>query len=886
MMPLATTPVFRSVMIRGAALRVLLSAIACTGHTMAAADKGETSVPPARWVDHLADDSYEAREKATRELWEIGEKALPYLEAAVRDHDPERAKRARLLVRKINLGITPDTSPEILSLVSEYEHAKGQDKVRIIFKLRERNAWKQVLKLYSLETSQSVLGSLREAVEGVWVLAARPEIVAGRLDAARALLELAPADAQGMIALAEFRDACGVPESQSAGRFERTGGLWQMARHRAAGRYAEAARDAEAAGEPALAAALHLLDGDPLPWLGQVPVRPGNTTIRRAYAQLAARRWSGEPLSGQDLVPLRQSLAGNLRWPALESLALLGCGDEVDAVMRESPEGGKWQAFRHFESLERVPEALRVLGLDPAKPDFGPLIERTLKTVLEHPGEEEGTARELSDVVSFLERRGFQDVVLGHFDPGFKAMAEKDPDSFLRIVNGLIAEPAQGIAIPAPVLRCATFFAGEDDAKWEALVASATAENDVARTWWRWLAELEPQAARSARLESLMVLLRVGSDPGDRRSRLLEKAWKAVDAAKEEDKSELLKRLVDLAMVSKDAVTGVRAIRPVWKNGDDDNTSIYLMFLSATGDWKQCAGIWHWLVEKYPAQPDMHAHAAAALRHIGREAEAAEQDRLARCLALGDGEAGLRIASAYAIGGDFGRAMLWWKKVMAETRPGLTLNGPWSKSLAYDADFALRQGKWKEAAALGEAVALLNLGEAVIQSPTVACYRYRLNADLPRAMLLLRADKPKAIAILRSCQQLLASDGSLADQFFPALRAAGLRAEHDTWFEESWSRLAASIKAYPACDNTRNTAAWLAARSCRRLDEAEAQARQALKMNPVNAAYLDTMAEIHFSKGDRAKALEWSDRSLLLDPLDIEIRAQNERFRSAPLPAR
>jgi len=342
-----------------------------------------------------------------------------------------------------------------------------------------------------------------------------------------------------------------------------------------------------------------------------------------------------------------------------------------------------------------------------------------------------------------------------------------------------------------------------------------------------------------------------------------------------------------LAMVSKDAVTGIRAIRPLWKNEDDENTSSYLMFLSATGDWKRCAEIWKLFVAKYPTQPDMHAHAAAALRRIGREADAVEQDRLAARLALGDGEVGLRIASAYAIGGDFGRAMMWWKKVMAETKPGSPFTSSWSKALAYCAEFALREGKWKEAASLGEAVALLNLGttEPLRQSPTLA-YRCRLNADLPRAMLLLRTDKPKAVALLRSCQQLLVSDGSLADQFFPALRAAGLKTEHDAWFEESWARILASIHDYPACDNTRNTAAWLAARAVRRLDDAEAQERMALKQNPNNAAYLDTMAEVQFSKGDRAKAIEWSDRSLLLDPLDIQIRAQNQRFHSAPLPGK
>ena len=866
-----------------------------------AAGKDEAPASPVKSVELLANDTYESREKATRELWVMGEKAMPYLEAAATDADPERARRARILIHKINLGITPDTSPEIVAQVSAYEQAKGQEKIGFLYKLREMNAWKQVLKLYSLETDQSLLGSLRDVVEGVAVVAARVEIAAGRLDEAYSLLELAPADAQGMIGLAAFREAYGVPDSRSAGRFERSERLWQLARLRVAGRYAEAAREAEAAGEPVLAAGMHLLEGDPLPWLQVMPQHGSNPTVQRLYAQLAVRRWSGEEISANAIASIRRSTAGKgndtFRGVALGALAMLGYGAEVDAAMMDAEESGKWTAFRHFESLERIPDALQVIGLDPANPDFGAFVERKMKAVLTHSGDGESTLRELADMISFLERRGVDNVVQEHFDLGFKTLAEKDADLFLRFVTFLIAEETHGIPATAPVLRCAAAFAGDDDAKWESVVASATHENEVARVWWGWLGEMEPQIARPARLDDLLVLLRLGADPGNHRARLLEMAWKAVDAAKEEDKLDLLRRLADLSISSNDVATGLRALRPFWEKDEGKYVIYYDMFLSAAGEWTECASIWQPLVAKYPIQPELHARLAVALRHIGREAEASEQDRMALRLALGDGQAGDQIAAIYASGGDFELAMLWWKKVMAETKPETQANsapytGPWMLALENYGENALREGKWKEAAALGEVIALRTIeviasraiATDTVQQIPAAAYRLRLNADLPRAMVWLRKDKPKAMEILRSCHQLLASDGSLADRFFPAMKEAGLRAEHDAWFEDSWGRLTESIKNYPACDNTRNTAAWLAARSVRHLDEAEALERAALKANPSNAAYMDTMADVQFAKGDRAKALEWSQRSLLLDPLDIQIRAQNARFRKAPLP--
>ena len=70
----------------------------------------------------------------------------------------------------------------------------------------------------------------------------------------------------------------------------------------------------------------------------------------------------------------------------------------------------------------------------------------------------------------------------------------------------------------------------------------------------------------------------------------------------------------------------------------------------------------------------------------------------------------------------------------------------------------------------------------------------------------------------------------------------------------------------------------------RNLDEAEKHISKALAANPDQAAYLDTMAEIQFARGDRAKALEWSVLALNFEPNDSLLRRQYERFRSDPLP--
>ncbi|NJR42991.1 MAG: hypothetical protein HC767_10325 [Akkermansiaceae bacterium] len=129
----------------------------------------------------------------------------------------------------------------------------------------------------------------------------------------------------------------------------------------------------------------------------------------------------------------------------------------------------------------------------------------------------------------------------------------------------------------------------------------------------------------------------------------------------------------------------------------------------------------------------------------------------------------------------------------------------------------------------------------------------RFHADFARAMTFVKKDRAAAVSQLEKCYQMLPSDGTLADDFFPALRKAGLIKEHDEWFKKSWERMLAICEKFPNSDNSLNTTAWLASRAQRHLDEAEKLQTRVLSLAPNHSAYLDTMAEIYFAKGNRQK---------------------------------
>ncbi len=207
------------------------------------------------------------------------------------------------------------------------------------------------------------------------------------------------------------------------------------------------------------------------------------------------------------------------------------------------------------------------------------------------------------------------------------------------------------------------------------------------------------------------------------------------------------------------------------------------------------------------------------------------------------------------------------------------------------ADSAFEQGNWEIAASCYEAYAQVHASRNFDGRALGFYSRARLNADLARALAILPEDRKKAVALLEGVHNNFATDGVLADHFFPLVRKAGLTSELERWFGESWKSISEVITRYPENDNSRNTAAWFASRAGMKLAEAEKHLKFALDRNPNQPAYLDTMAEVQFAKGDRKSAIKWSDRAMmhypLIDPtppFDLMIRKQNHRFRFGEMP--
>ncbi len=846
------------------------------------------------WVRDLSNERFRVRENASREIWNLGEAALPALREALRLSDPESVLRARDLIRKIQLQITPETDPAVTASIERYAKASLTEKTTLFANLRMKGAWRQMLQLYAAESDPSTREKLLPSIHGIAVKAARERMLQGQAQEAQKFLAMAPAGSDSLLALAEFHRSHGTLEAELK-RARTVKGhksqVWQLALERASGDLDAAQKSASTVSEPRVAAAMAALSGDPLPWLHLIQQDPEPDAVLAAYTRAASRRWSGQPVRPADLDPLSRLLSSRNpveQMSAINASFLLGAFDTAEATLVKSQ---PLNAFRYFESCERIPAALKALGLDPEHPDYPAWVTQYLQKLpaddIEDQHEPADQGGGLAALANFLERRGLHEEAAAAFSEPLVTLATKDFNAFINLLGTLFGNRETQSGAPVLAKRIAATWAGQDAKRWDEITIAALGEDDWTKTWSDWLTEMNPNATQAERLDAMLSLLGVGPDPSRRREKSLAMAWQAVAAVPVEQRHPLVARIASLCLETGDVANSLKAWDLLPENERKKVMwSDHILDLSAVDRWNETAAVILQQIalikeSKQEASVPLFAYAAAALRLAGRHDEAAAHDALADQLALGNPAVAIQIGQGYAFGRDYRRAAEWWARAARQADPD---SGEFAIALKLHSEGLLEEEKWRECAATTEVLAAIYVASDYRAASPQLLLRQRLQADTARALSILKTDRTQAISLLENCHRLFASDGSLADFFFPALRKVGLIKEHDAWFLESWNFMQAVIARYPESDNTRNTAAWFASRALRKLDEAGPCLAKALATNPDQAAYLDTMAEIQFAKGNREKALEWSRTAINFMPDDPQLRRQHERFRADPFP--
>lgn len=884
---------------------------------ISAADKDSGSKDVNRLIALLADENFKVREDAARDLWELGNSALPALMSAANDVDPEKSVRARDIARRIELGITPETDPVVIELTDRYASAPPEEKPSILGKLKARRAWLPMLKLYSMESSPDVLEEVEASMGETAFTAAREAIVAGDAKSAMEYLEWSPQNRSGHLARADFLRSQGLldrelkkfaadkskpnvrtSESEADDVLSEVADSLSYPRRiallMAKGDTKTAADIAKKLGHLKTAAWMSGIGGDPLPWLEQMQNSPDGNRLSAAYAGAARQWWKGtsDEVGLEVFTEALSSKSSNDRDNALNALHALGRFDLAEQTMVKAH---PLIVFQYFDMIERPDDALSALGLKEdgsnAHEWVAGLLAELESRNIEDQREPSTAMERLAALAYFNERRGLDDRNDALFLDNSALLSEKNPELFIRLMGNFFGRGEVLNQAPHLAWRMASKWAGQDSQRWESLVAAILGEEDVVSEWWEWLGELDPDSSSAVRCDAMMIVFKLRDDPDGMREKIIQRVWQSIDTAREEGRTRLLARMLTMAIASNDLANMLKAIDLLpEKTRDAVPWESRLVWLSAANRWDEAAS----MVLSQIAKPtdigsepnaEIHAYAASTLRRAGRVNESEKHQKLADQLALGDPDTCLRVANGYAFGEDYRAASEWWRRALIYADAESDQDDIFIYLKSY-ADDLLERSDWSKAAAAFEILNAVTVdSEPRWQSPTQFT-RTRLNADMSRALGMVESNRKGAVALLARCHGNAVGDGTLADHFFPALRKTELKSEHDQWFRVSWDYLRGKIEKFPKDDQLRNTAAWFASRSMRELDAAEKDITWALSHNPDQAAYLDTMAEIQFAKGNRARAIEWSDRAMQLAPADDQIRRQSARFRSGPFPTK
>ncbi len=158
-----------------------------------------------------------------------------------------------------------------------------------------------------------------------------------------------------------------------------------------------------------------------------------------------------------------------------------------------------------------------------------------------------------------------------------------------------------------------------------------------------------------------------------------------------------------------------------------------------------------------------------------------------------------------------------------------------------------------------------------------------------RVRALLEAAKfDEAMVQTRAALEVLPGNIELVILVVHAFDAAGRRKQADELFNSVLARHESLCRGYPNCGFGHNACAWLSVNCSRELDKALLHAEAAVRLEPQETGWLDTLAEVHFCRGEFTKAIELRRLCLKRQPDRPYFQKQLARYlagdRKAPIP--
>lgn len=870
----------------------------------------ETSEPKptpkqiARWVERLGDNDFKAREEASKKLWQAGAAAEPALEKAAKSDDREVARRARELLDKFRWGIYPDTPPDIVALIHAYRSSAGQQRKEILRKLLDSGdaGLRAIAKIAGAEKDADQRRILVDLVAGKLPGALLHAATEGKYEQIERLLECGH---EGKFIGHNYYAAYWLLRSKLPQRIahfaarlaEQRDDKWTAQAlaylHRANGDLAAARKAAEASERADLLEGILYEMSD---WKA-LAERAANTAEKPAEngiyhvtgAGNLAQKWAyragfarlaGRPKEFEIAVAELRKFAGSNANP--DSLAYVAA---KGLLLNDRPEDG-------LEVLRTVPDRRDLLfDILRARLDFAAALELAAK---EKPNPKEvpqlGFAR--ARLLCLLgEKEGealfdrYAERIKDGIDPEWvQSLLKEEMRAGLK--DRAFAHAAKALSVGPPKL-------------W-----SEPHDEAVERTWRYYSEPLFPQQTTTAQVWWCLLRLQFKDEPAaavlKRLRELMEGKLAAKDVKQWLDRVEQMDPRVVLMRVS--SWTNVEALalaqaEIALRAGLDDRASSLLEkannrdallrlgdLLAAKKQWDKASERYRQAWEKQsqgksgdaPLDPLPLYLAGDALVHAGQAEAGKKRIEQAHWIPFADSEARFRFITALYQRGHKEAARREYELMLRVSEPNTLPSNNAKRLLAYD---SLARKEFQSAADDLEQMMMLCFVPHIYFIEPASYVNMPAQIHRLRAAALLAAGKIDE-AIRHAELGLTVAPGyvDLPIALVPELERRGHKKEAADLFNRCYGAYEKVCRDYPRYAQGHNSMAWLSVCCGRNLDTALKHAEKAVELAPTYAGYLDTLAEIHFQRGDKEKAIALQKRAVKLNPKKAYYRKQLKRL--------
>jgi tetratricopeptide (TPR) repeat protein len=828
----------------------------------------------AKAVHQLGDDRFMVREQATAFLWKAGKAAEPALREALKSDDLEVVRRASALLTKFKWGIYPDTPRDLIMLINEYRSGDGTMKQKAVRQLLQKGnpGFGVVMKIAAAEENaafhQMTVNELRQELNRTL-----PALLAeGQDGAMEELLEFClegqmEAAVQNFAAYLWLRNRLEPKIAQFKARFDkypesRTAEILTHL-YRVKGDLAAASQTATKADNPALLGAILLEHGAWKDLLARHPLRgnPQQSKDVEALGFLAAyQRLAGEIKElDQTIAALRQVPAANPRDSDLgrSSAEVLLLNDRpqegLDVLIHGKAYG---PAFDLLCAQMRYREAFALAEQARAE---------NSKSVLD---------------INVVQARVLYS--LGDKEKAFSLLAKtageiKDPDDIFGSHSLIEVEYQLGLQDDA-YDHAAAILARLGNLLHTSQFLSQVFPNrgESAAVWWRFLRRRHGDEEPATTMKRVRDFIE-GKTPAKELDALADQVERFPQEIKVETPEQWLMALADAyeALGQEErARTYLDKAVAQWKTP----TALVRLgdYLAGKNLWRQAAERYQQAWEKDRKDPASLYLWGWALTRAGQDKEGHQRMELAHLLPLGDEKSRFQLADVLARHDLTAAANREYEVIV---RTGQFDSWQTNNARRRLARAALIKKDYGTVAALDERAMLECLKKNTHFVKPVAYVAVPHLIHRHRARSLLAAGKSdEALKEIQAALTALPGEVEFFIHLVPELARSGRQKEAEELFQRGWKFYEKLCTEYPQSSLLHNSLAWLAARCRRNLDQAQEHARRAVELAPKNAGFLDTLAEVHFQRGDKDTARALMKKCIAMNPKRDYYRRQLRRF--------